>query len=230
MAEWGARIRNRATGSIQIDTSYYNLAQVQKTTLTSVRQTANSGNTISLTVTSADFPLVATSSADFVALLNIVRSGNDWTFNYFTAATGQNVTFYIFGKPPVITTPGWGKRIKRGSQVIYDSRHHYAASAARYSLDYYAAFSQSLATGKTYAVAQNQHLGEYSLIESQVQGVWRRTTARAGLGIKIAGNVISSGNVSMGGASEQIPQPGVPAQVSRVWRYGTLRVLDVTGF
>lgn len=134
---YGLRVKNAATGSIQIDQGYFNLAFIEKANLISGDGTSapvgTAGALVSTgtyTCVSDDMPLIAFRSAYMMAPFTAFRSGNNWTFRFIFLGLQRPFTVYRFGKPPVLG-PGYGIRAKTNGQVTFDSRHKYLRRAAR---------------------------------------------------------------------------------------------------
>lgn len=83
--------------TIQIDSSYTNLALLQKITQPMVVSGGNVGE--SVFTTPASTPFAAIHSTQSVGLRYCRRSGSNFTRFYTSGSRGQNVTLYVFGPP-----------------------------------------------------------------------------------------------------------------------------------
>lgn len=225
----GFRIRNKATGSKQIDQDFYNPALISKQTITSSSSQApgTGGSSItslaSVTINHPVLPLVAIRSSAVTAPAGVQRSGDNWTFSFYVSGLSQTITVYVFGQPPALG-PGWGHRIKKNGVVMWDSRHRYVRRVARSGTG-----SGSEPSGKTYAAICG-NTGMYTLQDVADFGTfWRVTQIWRTYGV-----VFGSGGWSYG----QLPLRGYLQETNinpgGSYLYdsppGPISIIDVSGY
>ncbi|KMS59969.1 hypothetical protein V474_07655 [Novosphingobium barchaimii LL02] len=236
MARFGARLKNRATGSVQIDDLYANMAMRSKATQTTT-------GTTEWTYYGANMPVIAIACAS-PTFVNYVRrddAANAWIFNLRTNTAGgsASITCYEFGDPPALG-PGWGTRIKRGGVVKYDSRHRYAriVTTLRGDLDATASTGPgvSLPAGKAYAVVMGNMTGRQTRTIIQQGGTQQGYTdgmASWAFGVSISGGAVSSQSIQTYYNSTFIPVPPgppPPAAYDRRMTQYSWAILDVTNY
>ena len=156
------------------------------------------------------------------------RSGNDWTFQFYSQGASASITAYIFDDPGDLG-PGWGERIRVGSAIRYDSRHRYARPANRLAGSS-GSPSSAVPAGKTYAVALGRFTGEFrSEVMPWEGGNWDQIVTTEGLGVNTSGGQIASGLVQLFAASSSGNGPLPPAWLYSYLAYEWL-ILDVTGY
>ncbi|GEM_PF-6981959 len=195
----GFQAFNTATGSVQVDENYANLALLTKVTITSAAN-GNWAATATLSVASPTMPVVAVQSAVFVQLFRVYQSGGNWTFVYHAASAGAAINCYVFGKPVAPSGSGAGLQVFDASgSLTFDSRLKYARVAQMISGASYASTpAVTLPSGRTYAAVQCRYAGEYELAVQEDDGgpsgsLNQREDFRGGLGLRIAGNVATPG-------------------------------------
>ncbi|WP_313437309.1 hypothetical protein [Novosphingobium sp.] len=244
MARWGTRIKNRATGSVQIDDLYANMALISKQTQSvPVSASATSPSYTQWVYSGAELPVLAfaCTAPTFVHYVTRDNTANTWTFRIGSYVTGSavNLTVYQFGSPPVLG-PGWGMRIKPGGVVKYDSRHRYArvATTLRGELDWTAASgpSATMAAGSTYAVVMGNVTQRNTRTIQQQGGTqpgYIDGLASFRYGVAISGNALTSRSVQTYFSTAFFPVPPSPPAPSpydyRNNQY-SWAVLDVTNY
>ncbi|MGC4250439.1 MAG: hypothetical protein QM605_02940 [Sphingobium sp.] len=226
---WGACIRNPATGSKQIDQNFFNLALVSKQTITSAA-TRVAGLTRELsyaeiTINSTIFPIVAIACAYGYLPVSVSKSGNDWTFGYWVDGLSRSITCYVFGQPAALG-PGWGMRIKKGGQVMFDSRHRYLRRVARVSIGN----NGTLASGRTYAsTVSNTGLYYTKQVEYLGGSLWRVTEAQSRGVITVSGTSWGYGQSSLNAYFQETGiNPGASATYNSPAQQAS--ILDVTDY
>jgi hypothetical protein len=247
MGRYGTRIRNRQTGSIQIDDLYANMALRSKTTLTvSAGLVGDNLRSAAFTFVASELPVVAfqCSAPTFLAWVTRDNGSNSWTFTFwsYTASASTTVACYEFGEPPVLG-PGWGMRIMRAGQVKYDSRHRYARIASTLRGEFDTASdpgssgpAANLPAGATYAIVMGSRTGRSNRLITPVAGAqngYNDNMSAAALGVAVNGASVSSQYLLTQFSTTFFPVPPSPPpppgynyrQPQYSWA-----VLDVTGF
>lgn len=244
MARWGTRIKNRATGSVQIDDLYANMAFISKSAQSApVSASATQPSYTDWVFSGSELPVLAYQCAapTFVHFITRDDGANTWTFRIGSYVTGAatNLTVYRFGTPPVLG-PGWGMRIKRAGVVKYDSRHRYArvVTTLRGDVDFSAASgpSTTLPAGGAYAVVMG-NVTQRNTRSIQQQGGTQQgyidSIASFRYGIAISGTSLTSRSVQNFLSTTFIPvPPGPPAPSPYDYRNNqySWAVLDVTNY
>lgn len=171
MADYGIRIRNISTGSIQIDQNYSNLELIKIMTVTTVGDVAlgNGAGTVGNTSYRSGFSgfrLLMPSDIPFNSFVFAVGSyhicerspsfsgGRVFTTN---APVGTNITLYIFAYPVTSSTldNAYGVRVRKADGTIaFHSSRQYLNIPAVYVGTYNPVSppSATLPSGRTYAV------------------------------------------------------------------------------
>lgn len=224
---------NSATGSVQIDETYFNLALVAKTDIVSA-PSGEGGYRAQVVVDSATPPAVAfrTPGGQRVALQQVTKAGTVWTYDFFTMGSGITITCYLFGLP-VYQGGGSGLVVYNSAgQVTFDSRMKYARvhSIISGSLGTVVdAPDVPLPAGRQYAALQALFAGSYELDDPGDGPSGIRTRSRDALGIGFTGDVTADlGPVVIFSLSG----PGGSQEISEyhVWPDYKWLILDVTGF
>jgi len=245
MARFGARFKNAATGSVQIDDLYANMALVSKMTQTVGAPVGYDLRNTTISFTGSEMPIIAFSATapTFIAWVTNT-SANVWafTFSTFTTNAADTITIFQFGDPPDLG-PGWGIRIKRNSIVKYDSRHRYARIVTSLRGDFETASdigvsgpSAAFASGKAYAVLMGSRTGRNSRVITPVQGTqngYNDNMSSAALGVAINGGAITSRYLLTQYSTAFFPvppSPPPPAGYNFNQRQYSWAILDVTNF
>lgn len=236
MARYGSRIRNPATGSIQIDDTYSNLALISKGSV-AVNTTAT------VVFSGTDFPVIALRSTVPVVILGVARndSANTWTFT-LRSKSSVTVQYFLFAEPPELG-PGWGKRIKKAGKVIYDSRHRYLRqvttlrgtapnNAGAYAGD--VGPGTSLPAGKTYAVIMGGRTGR----TERIVAIYSNNNYMVGdgslaYGVSVNGGTIASEMLSIYSYSSNFsipPSPPPPEPYQFRQPQYSWAIIDVTDY
>ncbi|APR53370.1 hypothetical protein CA223_05520 [Sphingomonas koreensis] len=226
-----------ADGVVQIDGEFYNLALVNKV-VTNAATTAPpefDAFLVSLTVTSPDYPIVGVAcDTAFIALAFVNQTGSTWTFSYYSSSAGAEVTFYVFGPPTVITTPGWGIRLRKKGVIKYDSRHNYLVEAGLFeSPPGLGDATAAMPGGRSYAAIQDRRAGTYNFNQEELgagTGQWGEFTMRTLYGLRIAANQVHGTLITTINSYKAIADPGIPLTIETTWPDFTVAVIDVTGF
>ena len=185
MSRYGARIYNRATGAVQVDDLYANLALISKQTVTTGALGTSLTSSVDVMITSTNMPIIAISCTVPTAVYSVTRNSgaNTWTFTIIAEGASRSIVVYVFNEPPVLGS-GWGFRIKRDGQVKFDNRHRYVRRAARMVGTFdptqehgTAGPSGSAAVGPTYAYIMGNTAKIYQAVNPQPQvTLFRRRT------------------------------------------------------
>lgn len=235
---FGLKALNSATGSTQIDETYYNLVLVSKQTVT----TADNGfgqRVATFNVTSSDTPVVGFScSSDFAYFDGVSKSGSTWTFRVGVISTAnRSITIYVFGRATTGAS-GYGiKVLNASSSLTFAGGNKYLKVASILAGKYGtptigpgdpggASYGNvnlpgaTLTSGRAYCV----------LCSMTAHYVWNEGSGQGYelfcMGVNIASNVLSSANLmhSSGYGSNYI----TTAHIDR--REYNLIVCDVTNF
>lgn len=243
MARWGTRITNSATGSVQVDDLYSNMALISKTTITTGTSfmTGGSISTGTITYTATELPLIAFSCGSPAAVYTIARneSANTWTFTFVAEGASRTITCYEFGAPPSLG-PGWGARIKSGGTVRYDSRHRYArvSTSLRGTFDTDNNYGKTgpgntLPTGLTCAVMMGGLTSLSGMIVVPDSGGYHIYDDFAALLISVNSNMIASKYLRLVHNHSYYPVPPSPNPPSTWYlkqQQYSWAILDVTGY
>ena len=246
MARFGARFKNAATGSVQIDDLYANMALLSKSSHTVGTSVGNDLRNTTVTFTATDMPTIAFSCTAPTFLAWVVRDSgaNTWAFTFSTYTTNASltVTVYRFAEPPVLGE-GWAIRIKRNGVVKYDSRHRYASvpTSLRGTFDTSSEIgtagpSTTLTSGKAYALMMGSRTGRNTRVVTPVSGAqngYNDNMSSAALAAAINGNVITSRYCLTQFSTTFFPvppSPPAPSGYSYNQRQYSWAILDVTNF
>lgn len=240
MARWGFRAVNRATGSVQIDGLYANLALISKATATTGAivgpgpelEGAQYSQVVLPTITSAIMPVLALRCAVPATVFRVSRpSADQWVFTLIASGASRSIECFVFGEPPPLG-PGWGMRLKQGSKVIFDSRHLYSRPVDSVSgtFDGVNAPSKTLPAGKTCAIVSANTTRRFVQIAQEIAGLQNVTWNNWILAPYINGGALNSGIITTRNGGTSYPLDPVRPSFDIFAAAYRWVVLDVTGY
>lgn len=150
---YGIRIRNSASGSIQIDHTRPNLALLATGTVVSAAGSGIFGYTATFDVAATGTLLFAIRSNAFATIAHVEGVSGGQRVHIYTEAAGQSVTVYAFGAPSY-QGPGYALVVRNPEteDITFDSRMKYARVAGFFAGDYDVdPLTYTLPSGRTYA-------------------------------------------------------------------------------